>query len=73
MDDLKPYMLTDATENSISIKSLAEHMTLDELRSKSSRLNDLGYYVIYTISCTNGSIELSDIIIRWSPQNKWTL
>ena len=70
MDDLKPYVLTGATENSISIKSLAEHLTLDELRSKSGRLNDLGYYIIYEILCTNGSIELSDIIVRWSPQGK---
>ena len=70
MDDLKPYVLTDATENSISIESLAEHLTYDELRGKCSRLNDLGYYVVYDILCTKGSIELGDIVIRWSPQEK---
>lgn len=70
MDDLKPYVLTGATENSVSVRSLAEHLTYDELRGKCSRLYDLGYFVMYNILCTNGNVELDDIVVRWSPQRK---
>lgn len=70
MDNFKPYVLTDATENSVSVRSLAEHLTYDELRGKCSRLYGLGYFVMYNILCTNGYLELGDIVVRWSPQRK---